>query len=127
MPSEVLTDQLRVSVGGPRRVRGVRRMSARERAFALARVRRLAAAVRRAGRHRRAPGCPRAHGRSRAGARGRARALRAHVEAIGLLGEREWRELLGELVAGGARNEASLRTKLGGRPLETAFPGQPSR
>lgn len=51
-------------------------------------------------------------------------ALREYVAAIGLLGDREHRELLGGLVADSATNEAALLELLD-RPLPTAFPGEP--
>jgi hypothetical protein len=51
-------------------------------------------------------------------------ALREHVAAVGLLSDREARELLGGLVADSATNEAALLELLD-RPLPTAFPGEP--
>jgi hypothetical protein len=122
VPSEVLSDQLRVSSEALAAYEGVDDVGP-ERGFAVARVRQLAAAVRSAG-GTVEPGrvAPRT-GLEEALA-GERRALEAHVAAIGLLGEREWREMFGEFIAGSARNEASLRTKLGRQPLETAFPGQ---
>jgi hypothetical protein len=115
--SDVLGDQLRVAQAALAAYEGLDDVTT-ERAFALARVERLTAA----GATATPPPAAPAGLQPALAAEGEA--LRAHVEAIGLLGEREWRELFGELIAGGARNEASLRTKLDRRPLETAFPGQ---
>jgi hypothetical protein len=118
VPSEVLGEQLRVAQAALAAYEGLDDV-APERAFAEARVARLTAAggvV--TARPRPAP----AGLRPALTAEGEA--LRAHVAAIGLLAEREWRELFGELIAGSARTEASLRTKLDRPALESAFPGQ---
>jgi hypothetical protein len=55
------------------------------------------------------------------------RALASYVQAVGLLTEREHRELLAGLIAGAAADESALLTRLGHRPLPSAFPGQPPR
>lgn len=54
-------------------------------------------------------------------------ALVAHVQAVGELEAREWRELFGELIAGVAGSEAALLAQLGRSPAPTPFPGQPAR
>ena len=54
-------------------------------------------------------------------------ALRAHVAAVGLLEDREWRELLGGLIVDTASNQAQLRLLLDQPPLPTSFPGEPVR
>jgi rubrerythrin len=53
-------------------------------------------------------------------------ALRAHVEGIGLLGEREFRALFADLVAEAAQHESALLTLLDRPAAPTAFPGQPT-
>jgi hypothetical protein len=54
-------------------------------------------------------------------------ALRAHVAAVGLLRDREWRELLAGLIVDSSTNQAALRLLLDQPPLPTAFPGEPVR
>ena len=122
--SEVLLDQLRVSTAALFAYEDADDVAS-ELAFARERVERLAAAHGPSSVH--APPRPSEPTGLQPALDAERAALRAHVEAIGLLSEREWRELFGELIAGSARNEASVRTKLGRRPLETAFPGLPSR
>ena len=49
-------------------------------------------------------------------------ALRAHVQAIGLVRALPTRTLLAELMADGARHTLILRGKVGGSSIPTAFP-----
>ena len=49
-------------------------------------------------------------------------ALRAHVQAIGLVRALPTRTLLAELMADGARHTLILRDKVGGSSIPTAFP-----
>jgi hypothetical protein len=119
--SEVLLDQVRVSAAALSAYDGVDDVE-RERAFAAMRVERLQAAL---GQPASLAGGGLAPGGLETALAAEQRALRAHVEAVGLLGEREHRELFGELIAGSAQNESSLLAKLDRRSLETPFPGQP--
>lgn len=54
------------------------------------------------------------------------RALAGYVAAIGELGDRGSRDLLGGLVVDAAQSEAELARRLKRDPLPTAFPGQPA-
>ena len=51
--------------------------------------------------------------------------LAAHVQAVGLLGEREYRELFAEVIASAAADESALLTTAGGRRRRPPFPGTP--
>jgi hypothetical protein len=54
-------------------------------------------------------------------------ALQTHVAAVGRLGDRESREILGELIAGTAEAVAQLRDLMDEPPIVDAFPGQRNR
>jgi hypothetical protein len=53
------------------------------------------------------------------------RALRAHVAAVGVLADRESRELLANLISESAAAESALLERLHEAPAAAAFPGQP--
>ena len=132
--ADVLADQLRADQAAARAYDGlsglvpgadrpvVERLATRARA----RERRVRDALRQAGGTPppQAP-APAARGLEAALA-GERRALEVHVAGIGLLGEREWRALLADLVVGAAEHESALLALLGRPAAPTAFPGQPA-
>jgi hypothetical protein len=120
VPAAVLGEQLRLS-----RVAAAAHEPGPLAAAAHARAKQLEAAVRSAGG---TPGpVPGGSLGTEAALAAERAALAAHVQAVGRLEEREWRELLAELITGAAESEAALLAQLGRPPAPTAFPGQPAR
>jgi hypothetical protein len=123
VPEDVLREQLRLSRAVVAAYAGVAEAGPL-RTNAQARARRLEDALRELGAATETPP-PAGAGGPEAALAAESAALRAHVAAVGLLGERRWRELLSGLVAGAAAGESGALALLGRPAVPESFPGQP--
>jgi hypothetical protein len=116
-PTDVWGEQLRAS----QRALAAYPASIAPRAKAAARVRRLEALASAGG------ATPTSERSLEAALEAERVALQTHVAAVGRLGDRESREILGELIAGTAEAVAQLRDLMDEPPIVDAFPGQRNR